>query len=342
MPARTTRDHTALARRTFLRITGGAAASLCSAAAATAQTPSPPTSRAWPAHPVTMIVPYPPGGPADVLARILAEAMRGALGQPVVIENVGGAEGTIGVIRAARANADGYTIELGSMSTHILNAAFNAYPFDILDSFAPILPLVTAPQVLIVRKGVTAGGLRDLIAWLRGHPGAATAGFGAAISQLAAALFQQATATQLTMVPYRTANVAVHDLVAGQIDLVFTTPDRLAMVQSGASALAVTSAARLAACPEVPTFAEEGYSELSLSPWFALYAPAGTPGDIIARVGDAAAGVLADPLARSHLVQLGMEIVPRAQQTPEALVALQKADARRWWPFIAATKTRGG
>jgi len=285
-----------------------------------------------------MIVPYPPGGPADVLARMLGDAMRSALGQPVIIENVAGAEGSIGVIRAGRAKADGYTIELGSMSAHILNAAFYTLPFDVLSGFAPILPLVTAPQVVIARNGLPAGDLKELIAWLRASPGAATAGFGAAISQLAAALFQKVTATQLTMVPYRTANVAVHDLVGGQIDLVFTTPDRLAMVQSGARALAVTSDRRLVVCPQVPTFAEEGFPELSLSPWFALYAPAGTPDDIVVRLNAAAAAALADPLARSRLGQLGMEIFPRAQQTPEALVALQKADAGRWWPFIAATK----
>jgi len=335
----TTFAPTTAARRRFLRVTGGAAATLLAAAATTAQA-SPPTSSSapWPAHPLTMIVPYPPGGPADVLARILADAMRSALGQPVIIENVAGAEGSIGVIRAARAKADGYTIELGSMSAHILNAAFYTFPFDVLTGFAPILPLVTTPQILIARNGLPAGDLKGLIAWLRTSPGAATAGFGAAISQLAAALFQRVTATRLTMVPYRTANVAVQDLVGGQIDLVFTTPDRLAMVQSGASALAVTSDSRLAVCPKVPTFAEEGFPELSLSPWFALYAPAGTPADVIARLNSAAAEVLADPQARSRLVQLGMEILPRPQQTPEGLLSLQKADAARWWPFIAAAR----
>jgi tripartite-type tricarboxylate transporter receptor subunit TctC len=321
-----------LARRTFLRFTGTAVASLFSAVA---------SAQDWPSRPITMIVPYPPGGPTDVLARVLAEQMRGVLGQPVIIENVGGAEGSIGVTRAARAKGDGYTIELGAMSTHIVNAAFHGFPFDILNDFAPILPLVTTPQILIARKTIPASDLKELIAWLRANPTTASVGIGAAIAYLVAALFQKETGTQLTTVPYRTANVAMQDLVAGQIDLVFTTPDRLALVQSGdARAFAVTSNRRLAPCPDVPTFAEAGLPALSFSPWFALYAPAGTPRDIIDRLNGAAAAALADPLARARLAHLGMEIFPPAQQTPEALGALQKADAARWWPFIKAANIR--
>ncbi|MBO0752537.1 MAG: tripartite tricarboxylate transporter substrate binding protein BugD [Bradyrhizobiaceae bacterium] len=321
-----------LARRTFLRSTGAVAASLFGAVA---------TAQPWPARPITMIVPYPPGGPTDVLARVLAEQMRGALGQPIIIENVGGAEGSIGVTRAARAKGDGYTIELGAMSTHILNAAFHAFPFDILNDFAPILPLVTTPQILIGRNTIPANDLMELIAWLRANPAAASVGIGAAISHLVAAVFQQETGTHLTKVPYRTANVAMQDLVAGQIDLVFTTPDRLAMVRSGvARAFAVTSDRRLSPCPDVPTFAEAGLPALSISPWFALYAPVGTPKDIITRLNGAAAEALADPTVRSRVVQLGMEIFPREQQTPEALGALQQTDAKRWWPFIKAADIR--
>jgi tripartite-type tricarboxylate transporter receptor subunit TctC len=321
-----------LARRTFLRFTATVGALLFSAVAG---------AHDWPVRPITMIVPYPPGGPTDVLARVLAEQMRGAIGQPVIIENVGGAEGSIGVTRAARAKGDGYTIELGAMSTHILNAAFHGFPFDIFNDFAPVLPLVTTPQILIARNTIPAGDVQELIAWLKANPAAASVGIGAAISHLVAALFQRETGTQLTTVPYRTANVAMQDLVAGQIDLVFTTPDRLALVQSGAAkAFAVTSNRRLAPCPEVPTFAEAGLPALSFSPWFALYAPAGTPKDIIDKLNGAAAAALADPLARSRLVHLGMEIFPPSQQTPEALDALQKADAERWWPLIKAANIR--
>jgi tripartite-type tricarboxylate transporter receptor subunit TctC len=331
-----------LVRRSFLQFTGAAAASafseLALSGSATAQTA---TSQIWPARPVTLIVPYPPGGPTDVLARVLAEKMRGALGQPLVIENIAGAEGSIGVTRAARAKADGYTIELGAMSTHILNAAFYPLPYDVLNDFAPILPLVTTPQVLFARTTIPARDLKELIAWLKANPTAPSVGIGAAVSHLTAALFQRETGTQLTKVPYRTANVAMQDLVAGQIDLVFTTPDRLALAQAGgAKAFAVTSDARLAPAPDIPTFAEDGLTALSFSPWFALYAPAGTARDIINKLHGAAVEALSDPVARSRLVQLGMEIFPREQQTPEALAALQKADAERWWPLIKAANIR--
>jgi tripartite-type tricarboxylate transporter receptor subunit TctC len=320
------------ARRTFLQLTGAAVAAALSGTV---------RAQGWPARPITMIVPYPPGGPTDVLARVLAEQMRGMLGQPIIIENIGGADGSIGVARAARAKADGYTIELGAMSTHIVSAAMHSLPYDVLNDFAPVLPLVTTPQILIARNMIPAHDLAELIAWLRGSPTAASVGNGSAISHLTAALFQQETGTQLTQVPYRTANVAMQDLVAGQIDLVFTTPDRLAMVQSGgAKAFAVTSQTRLVPYPDIPTFAESGLPALSFSLWFALFAPAGTPRDVIDRLNGAAAEALADPAARSRLVQLGMEVFPRAQQTPEALDALQKADAERWWPLIKAANIR--
>jgi tripartite-type tricarboxylate transporter receptor subunit TctC len=221
-----------------------------------------------------------------------------------------------------------------------VNAALHTFPFDVLNDFAPILPLVTVPQILITRNTIPASNLKDLIAWLLANP-TASVGIGSSISHLTAALFQKETGTQLTKVPYRTSNVSMQDLVAGQIDLVFTTPDRLAMVQSGGvKAFAVTSETRLAPCPEVPTFAETGLPALSFSPWFALYAPAGTPKDIIARLHGAAVEALADTTARSRLVQLGMEIFPREQQTPEALGALQKADAERWWPVMKAANIK--
>jgi tripartite-type tricarboxylate transporter receptor subunit TctC len=326
-----------LARRSFLQFIGTAASSAFSEFALSGSA----TAQTWPARPVTMIVPYPPGGPTDVLARVLAEQMRGALGQPLIIENIAGAEGSIGVARAARAKADGYTIELGAMSTHVLNAAFYPLPYDVLNDFAPILPLVTTPQVLFARNTIPAGNLKELIGWLKANPTTASVGVGAAVSHLAAALFQRETGTQLTKVPYRTANVAMQDLVAGQIDLVFTTPDRLALARAGgARALAVTSDMRLVPSPDIPTFAEDGLAALSFSPWYALYAPAGTARDIIDRLHRAAVEVLANPAARSRLEQLGMEIFPREQQTPEALAGLQKADAGKWWQFIKAANIR--
>jgi tripartite-type tricarboxylate transporter receptor subunit TctC len=259
----------------------------------------------------------------------------------MIIENVGGAEGSIGVGRAARATADGYTIELGATSTHVLNAAFFSLPYDALRDFAPILPLATTPQVLFARNTIPANSVKELIAWLKTNPRPASVGIGAAVSQLAAALFQRETSTQLTKVPYRTANVAMQDLTAGQIDLVFTTADRLALAQDGAAkALATTGATRLALYPDLPTFAESGLPALSVSFWFALYAPAGTPEVIIDKLQRAAMEALADPAARSRLARLGMEIFPREQQTPAALDSLQKADAGKWRPAIKAMNIR--
>jgi tripartite-type tricarboxylate transporter receptor subunit TctC len=318
-----------LTRRTFVQFTGAAAAAPGLSGIARAQT--------YPARPITLIVPYPPGGPTDVLARILAEQMRRSLGKPMIIENVAGAEGTIGVSRAARAKADGYTIDLGAMSTHVLNAALYSLPYDVLNDFAPILPLATTPQVLFARDTIPAKSLKEFIAWLKANPKAASVGIGASVSQVAAALFQKETSTQLTKVPYRTANVAMQDLTAGQIDLVFTTPDRLALVAAGgAKALAVTSDTRLTLYPDLPTFVENGLPALSLSFWFALYAPAATPSFIIDKLQGAAMDALADPTARYRLAQLGMEIFPREQQTPAALDSLQRADSAKWWPIIKA------
>jgi tripartite-type tricarboxylate transporter receptor subunit TctC len=322
-----------LTRRTFVQFAGAVAAAPAFSGAARAQT--------YPARPITLIVPYPPGGPTDVLARVLAEQMRSSLGQPTIIENVGGAEGSIGVGRAARAAADGYTIELGATSTHVLNAAFFSLPYDALRDFAPILPLATTPQVLFARNTIPANSVKELIAWLKANPRPASVGIGAAVSQLAAALFQRETSTQLTRVPYRTANVAMQDLTAGQIDLVFTTADRLALAQDGAAkALATTGGTRLALYPDLPTFAESGLPALSVSFWFGLYAPAGTPGAIIDKLQRAAMEALADPAAQSRLARLGMEIFPREQQTPAALDSMQKADAGKWWPAIKAMNIR--
>ena len=321
-------------RRTFLQFAGAAAAAPAFLRVAMAQT--------YPARPITMIVPYPPGGPTDVLARVLAEHMRGSLGQPMIIENVGGAEGSIGVARAARARRDGYTIDLGAKSTHVLNGAFYSLPYDVLNDFAPISPLVTTAEILFARNTIPAKNLNELITWLKVNPNMASAGIGATISHLVAALFQRETSTQFTMVPYRTANIAMQDLVAGQIDLVFTTPDRLALMRAGSTkAFAVTSDTRLALGPDIPTFVENGLPALSFSLWFGFFAPRGTPRDIIDKLNGAAVEALADPTVRSRLAQLGMEIFPREQQTPEALDALQKADAEKWWPIIKAAKIKG-
>jgi tripartite-type tricarboxylate transporter receptor subunit TctC len=316
-----------LPRRTFMQFAGAAATAQTFSRVAVAQ--------AYPTRPITMIVPFAAGGPADVICRVLAERMRGSVGQPIIIENVGGADGSMGVGRAARARPDGYTIVYGVNDTHVLNGAFYSLPYDVLNDFAPISPLLAGADVLFARKAMTAKDLKELIAWLKANPNKASAGVVAVGYRLLAAFFQKETGTQFALVPYRGNAPAMQDLLAGQIDLLFGTPDQLPLMRAGSiTAYAVTSDTRMAIAPDIPTFAEMGLPALSLSHWAGLFAPRGTPGDIIGKIDAAAVEALADPATRSRLVELGFEIFSREQQTPEALGALVKAGAEKWWPII--------
>jgi tripartite-type tricarboxylate transporter receptor subunit TctC len=313
-------------RRQFLHLGAGAAALSAVSRDASAQS--------YPTRPITMIVPTAAGGPMDGRGRVLAERMRKSLGQSIIIENVSGADGSIGVGRAARAKPDGYTIGIGNDGTHMLNGAFYSLQYDVLNDFAPISPLVTFTFVLFARKTMPANDLRELIAWLRANP-KASAGVGSSQFRLVAAFFQKQTGTQLTLVPYRSGSAAMQDLVAGQIDVTFGNQDQLPQMRAGSvKAFAVTSDARLAMAPDIPTFAEVGLPAVSYSAWDGLFAPKGTPKDIIGSLNAAAVEALADPAVRSRLIDLGYDIFPREKQTPEALGALVKADAARWWPII--------
>jgi tripartite-type tricarboxylate transporter receptor subunit TctC len=316
-----------LARRKFLHLAAGAAALPAMSRSAEAQ--------AYPTRPITMVVSFPAGGPADAIGRVLAERMRTSLGQPIIIENVSGAAGSIGTGRVARARPDGYTIDLGVSNTHVLNGALYSLPYDVLNDFAAISPLVTTPLVLFARKTMPAKDLVDLIAWLKSNPMKASAGFGSTSGHLVTAFFQKQTGTKLTPVPYRGLAPAVQDLVAGQIDLYLGAPDPLSLMRAGSvKGYAVTSDARLQQAPELPTFAEMGLPELSYSAWYALFAPKGTPREIIGRLNAATVQAMADPLVQSRLANLGGEIFPTERQTPEAVDALVKADAEKWWPLI--------
>jgi tripartite-type tricarboxylate transporter receptor subunit TctC len=317
-----------LLRRQFLQLPAGAAVLPAISRRSEAQ--------AYPTRPITMIVPFPAGGPTDVIGRVLAERMTDLLGQPIIIENVSGADGSIGTGRVARARPDGYTIELGIRGTHVLNGALYSLSYDVLNDFAPILPLVTSPLVLLARKTLPANDLRQLIAWLRANPGKATMGNYTVGIRVLIAAFQKETATNFTLVPYRGAAPAIQDLMAGQIDMTFDAPTSLPLVRAGSiKAYAVTSDTRLALAPEIPTVGEMGLPALlSLSTWFGLFAPRSTPKDIIGKLNGAAVEALSDPAVRSRLADFGMEILPREKQTPEALGALAKADAEEWLPLI--------
>jgi tripartite-type tricarboxylate transporter receptor subunit TctC len=296
---------------------------------------APAAAQPYPTRPITMIVPFPAGGPTDAPARVIAERMAKSLGQPIVIENFGGAQGSIGTERAARSTPDGYTIILGVTGTQVMNGALYSLPYDVLNDFAPISPLVTTPLVLYAKKTMPAKDLLELIDWLKANPDKASAGYGSVTFQVINVFFQKETGTHFTLIPYRGSAPGMQDLLAGQIDLYFTTPAELPLARAGSiTAYAVTSDTRLALAPDIPTFAEMGLPSLSFSNWYALFAPKGTPRDIIDKLDAAAGETLADPAVRSRLIDLGMDFFPRERQTPEALGALVRADVGKWWPVI--------
>jgi tripartite-type tricarboxylate transporter receptor subunit TctC len=294
-------------------------------------------AQAYPTRPITMIVPSAAGAGIDTVGRIVTERMRKSLAQPIIIENIAGADGSIGAGRAARAKPDGYTIELGYFGNHVLNGAVYSLQYDVLNDFAPVSPLVTVSNFLFARRTIPANDLSELIAWLKADRNRASMGVHAVGPRLFAAVFQKETGTQFALVPYRGNAAGVQDLAAGQIDLIFSTPDGLALARAGSVKVhAATSETRSVLAPEVPTFAQLGLPKISWSAWYGIFAPKGTPKNVIGRLNAAAVEALADPAVRSRLAELGYEAFPRERQTPEALGALLKADAEKWWPIIKA------
>jgi tripartite-type tricarboxylate transporter receptor subunit TctC len=297
-------------------------------------------SQNFPSKPITMIVPFPAGGGSDILARIVAERMRTVLGQPVIIENVGGAGGTIGTTRVVRSAPDGYTIGFGQWTSHVGSGALYPLTFDLLKDLAPVARLTSARLWIIGRSDFPAKDLRELIAWLKANPGRATAatiGAGSG-TQLCFIDFQNNTGTQFQLVPYRGAAPILQDLLAGQIDL--TCPEAgqtLALYRAGKiKAYAVMGTKRWFAAPDVPTTDEAGAPGLNMTFWYGLWAAAGTPKDVIARLNTAAASAFDDPTVRERLIEQGHDIPPPEQRTPEALGAHHRAEIEKWWPIIKA------
>jgi tripartite-type tricarboxylate transporter receptor subunit TctC len=312
-------------------------AALGGAAAADAQT--------YPSRPITMVVPYSAGGPTDTIARIMAERMRGPLGQIIVVENVTGAAGTIGVGKVARAAADGYTISIGHWGTHVVNPAIYALQYDALKDFEPVAMIATNPQLIVAKKAVPAQELQGFIAWLKVNAATATqgtAGHGSA-SHISGVYFQNITGARFQFVPYRGAGPAMQDLVAGQVDLMIDqAANSLPQVRAGTiRAYAVTDKVRLAAAPDIPTVDEAGVPGLHIAIWHALWMPKGTPKDVIAKLNAAVVETLADAGVRQRLAQLGQEIPPREQQTPQVLFAYHQAEIEKWWPIIKAANIKG-
>jgi tripartite-type tricarboxylate transporter receptor subunit TctC len=297
-------------------------------------------AQSYPARPITIVVPFAAGGPTDVIARTLAQHMSGTLGQSVVVENVAGANGNVGTGKAARAAPDGYTLSMGHWSTHVVNAAVYPLEYSVLKDFEP-LSLITSNAYLIVAKNaVPAKDLKSFIAWLKANPDKAfegTAGAGSP-QHVSGLFFQSATNTKFQFVPYRGAAPAMQALVAGEIDLIIDDPtSSLPQIRIGKiKAFAVTAKNRLASAPDIPTVDEAGLPGFYFSRWHAMWAPKGTPKEIVAKLNGALTTALADAAVRSRFTDLGQEIYPRDQQTPEALASFHKAETEKWWPIIKA------
>jgi tripartite-type tricarboxylate transporter receptor subunit TctC len=325
-----------LARRAFLRLAVGTAA-VPAASRMTAAQP-------YPTRPITIIVPFAAGGPTDTIVRILAEPMRARLSQPIIIENVAGAAGGVGVGRAVRASADGYTLIAGTLTTHVLIGALYTLSYDLLTDFKPIALLADGPLLITARQGVPASDLKALIAWLKANPDKATQAIsgGGAIEHVAAMLLQRQTGTRFQLVPYPGNGPAMQDLVAGQIDMMLAdAPTALPYIGSGRiKALAVMAKSRMAAAPDVPTVDEAGLPDFYASLWYGLWAPKNTPDGIISRLNVAAVNGLADLTVRKRLADLGQNVPTPAEQTPLALGARQKAEIEKWWPIMKAANIR--
>ncbi len=303
------------------------------------------TAQSYPTRPVTVIVPFAAGGATDVLTRFLAERMRTALGQTMVIENVTGAGGTIGVGRAARAPADGYTIQVGTSTTNMLSGGLYPLQLDLFNDLDPIILIGSEPMMIVGKKALPANNLQEVIAWLKANADKASVGIPAVggTGHLTGLAFQKATGTTFQVVPYRGNGPALQDLVAGQIDLQMEPASNFyEQVKAGAiKAFALTSRQRVATAPNIPTADEAGLPGFYASLWYGAWVPKGTPKEIVARLNAVMLETLADPAVTKRFEELGIAKPPRDQQTPEALRAYQKAEADKWWPVIKAANIKG-
>ncbi len=297
-------------------------------------------AQSYPSRPITIVVPFPAGGSTGAMARILLEPLQTALGQTIIIENIGGAGGSLGVGRVARAAPDGYTVSFSHMQTHVLNGAVLNLPYDVVTDFEPVALIADTPQLIVVRSTFPANTLQEMIAWLKANPDKASGGavgIGGP-SDIAAFQFQKQTGTKFQMVPYRGGGPLLADLVGGQIDFNFGQASTyIGAVRNGQlKGLATQAKERWWGAPEIPTVDEAGVPGLYGSYWHGMWLPKGTPKDIVAKLNAAVVTALADPAVQQRFRDTGQSTWPRAQQTPEALAAHQKAEIERWWPIIRA------
>jgi tripartite-type tricarboxylate transporter receptor subunit TctC len=298
----------------------------------------------YPVRPISMIVPFPAGGATDTVARFLGEKMRAILGQPLIIENVGGAAGSLGVGRAVRSAADGYTLSIGTSTTHMLTGGLYALPFDLLKDLEPVIQIGSEPLLIVGKKSLPADDLKGLIAWLKANPDKASVGIAGvgAVGHLTGISFQKETGTRFQFVPYRGNGPAMQDLLAEQIDFMIEPSSNFKALLGAGSVkpFAITGRARLPSSPNIPTADEAGLPGFFASLWYGLWVPKGTSKDIIAKLNATMSQVLADPQVKQRFEELGIQITPINQQSPEALRAFQKAEAEHWWPIMKASNIK--
>jgi tripartite-type tricarboxylate transporter receptor subunit TctC len=298
----------------------------------------------YPSHPITIIVPFSAGGPSDAMARILAERMKTTLGEAVLIENVTGAGGSIGVGRAVRAAPDGYTVSFGHLGTHVANGAIYKLGYDLVADLEPVALLPSNPMIIVSKNAVPAKSLKELLDWLKARPTPPTAGTAGAGSgsHIAGLYFENLSGIKLQYVPYRGTAPAMNDLVAGQIDIIVDqTSNSISQVRAGTiRGYAVTDDKRVASAPDIPTTDEAGLPGFHMTLWSGLWVPKDTPKDIVAKLNAATVEALNDPAVKKQLENLGLQMPPKDQLSPKALGAWQRAEIAKWWPMIKAANVK--
>ena len=309
--------------------------------AASAGSLQPAMAQSFPERLITLIVPFPAGGPTDAIGRVIAESLAAKLGKPIVIENIGGATGSVGTARVARASPDGYTLGLGNIATHVFNGAAFSLKYDIAKDFQPISLVASEAQIIVSSPTVPARDLQQLISWIRGKQGIATAGTAGSgsVAHISGVKFQQLTGTQLVFVSYKGLGPAMQDLLGGHVDLMLAlSGNSMSQLQAGAiKGYAVTSRTRLAAVPDIPTVDEAGLPGFYFSNWHALWAPASTPQSIIGKLSTATSDALSDPSVRKRMEDLGQQVPAESERGPDQLASHQKSEIAIWWPAVTAT-----